>query len=125
MINPKHNRSFILRKLSMSDQEYCELVERGGYVWLDKYLFHAPDAIKAASYSRLFWAWWVNEWNIRDESFVKDIRFSHPNIEQKEYYFKVHAISKLLIRPNRWAISEINKIITHQVLQQVNEQNRR
>ncbi len=117
MIDTTHNTQFIQRKLNMSPLEYCELVERGGYAWLDKYFFHAPEVIQASSYSGLFWKWWVNEWNIRDEAFVKHVRFCNPEIEQLDYYYAVHSISKLIIHPNRFAITEVNKILKQIILQ--------
>jgi hypothetical protein len=119
MVNLTHNRQFILRKINMTHQEYCELVERGGYAWLDKYLFCDPKGMKAASHSSMFWKWWVNEWNIRDDRFVRHVRFCNPDIEQRDYYFSVHAIYKLEIRPNKWAIADIEEVAKKQIMDEL------
>ena len=115
-MDTQHNTQFIIRKLEFTHLEYCELVEKSGYAWLEKYFFHAPEVIQASSYSQLFWKWWVNEWNIRDEAFVKHVRFCNPEIEQLDYYFQVHSIQKLVIHPNRFAITEVNQILRQLIL---------
>jgi hypothetical protein len=115
-MNTTHNTQFIIRKLGFTHLEYCEMVEHSGYVWLDKYFFHSPEIIQASSYSQLFWKWWVNEWNIRDDQFIRHVRFCHPEVEQLSFYLDIHSIRKLEIRPNRFAITEVNKILKQQIL---------
>lgn len=115
-MNTTHNTQFIIRKLSFTHLEYCEMVERGGYAWLDRYFFHSPEVIQASSYSQLFWKWWVNEWNIRDDQFVRYVHFCHPDVEQLDYYLQTHSVGRLIIHPNRFAITEVNKILKQQIL---------
>lgn len=118
-MNTTHNTQFIIRKLNLTHLEYCEMVERSGYNWLNKYFFHAPEVIQASSYSQLFWKWWVNEWKIRDEQFVKHVRFCYPEVEQLLYYVDIHSIHKLVIHPNRFAITEVNKILREIILAEI------
>lgn len=112
MINTKHNRAYILRRLQISDLQYCEMVERGGYIWLERYFSHAPEVIHLSSYSEMWWKWWVNQWNIRDEYFVKKHRFAiwPLNIELAAYN-EVHDIEKIHIVPNKWVIKEVTNLI--------------
>lgn len=114
-MNTEQNREVILRKLRITDLQYCEMVERGGYEWLRRYFSHVPDMIDICKYSAMFWKWWVNEWNLRDNRFLALNRFKiwPVHIEESSYNF-THDIDGLGIRPNRFVIEEVNKIIKNQ-----------
>ncbi len=111
MINEKRNTEYIMRKLSITHLEYCLMVERGGYEWLKKHFVHEPEMIKYASYSKLFWKWWVNEWKIRDHSFVYETRFM--DVEQSmlhKIYNTSQNIQSLHVVPNKFVLIEIRII---------------
>jgi hypothetical protein len=111
-MNVKHNRTIIQRRLSISQLEYCQQVEKGAYVWLNRYFFHVPEVIKLSSYSEMWWKWWVNQWDIRDNYFVCTNRFTETNASiLKQSYHEIHNINKILVRPNRLVIKEVGKLI--------------
>jgi hypothetical protein len=120
-MRPKtHNQQVIIRKLNITHLQYCEMVEAGGYIWLQRYLSHVPEVISLSSYSQLWWKWWVNEWNIRDHQFVLDVRFRKlPDDVIRKYYDDVHKINTLIIRPNRWVIKEVDTLIKQHINNQL------
>lgn len=115
-----HDAQFIIRKLEYTEQDYCERVEAGGYEWLNRYFSHAPDVIRLYSYSKKFWQWWVNQWEIRDKDFVKACKNFHPwppHISHK-LYDGFHNIAEISIRPNRWVIKELEEMVQKEELKQ-------
>lgn len=60
----------VQRLLRWDDAKYAEFQERMGYRYLAEELEADHAAIKALTQNRLFWAWWINHWNRRDESFL-------------------------------------------------------
>lgn len=119
VINATHNRQYILRKLEISDLRYCQEVEDVGYMYLHRYFSYSPEAIESASKSELFWKWWINQWEIRDNEFVQQtcFRMPWPKETQRRIYDSFHDVKQISIVPNRFVIDEIRKLMNEKIIQ--------
>lgn len=127
MINEKRNTEYVMRKLSITHLEYCLMVERGGYDWIDRHFAHEPEMTQYVCYSKKFWQWWVNEWEIRDHSFVYETRFM--DVEQSmlhKIYNASHNIQSLHVVPNKFVLIEIRIVgkdyINKELIKQLEQQ---
>ncbi len=114
--------------LGYSADEYARLVEEAGYGWVTRFTLN-PDAHTVYGRSAMFWKWWVNEWNLRDEQFLSDtgLRFAdkpltgYPLACALDIYVAFHNINKLDIVPNRWVHEEVARMI-REMERELNEQ---
>ncbi len=115
----KHNRSVLLRKLEITDLQYCEFVEQGGYEWIQFYFSKSPEMQDIIKYSPMFWKWWVNEWNIRDEYHIHQNRFKEwSTVVERGWYRRTHRMDDVIAVPNRWVIKELTDLIKQYEKQQ-------
>lgn len=72
----KLNRNRIQRMLRLSDIEYCTLQMNVGERYLDVFCLGGMSK-KRLEYSRAFWQWWINQWNIVDDYLLKENETEH------------------------------------------------
>lgn len=66
----KASKERIMRLLEWSELQYCEFQYRMGLEYLQEYIPDDPDGIAWLERHRVFWAWWRNQWTLRDESYL-------------------------------------------------------
>jgi hypothetical protein len=59
----------VMQWLLWSDFDYSDCQFESGMLYLETYLGGDASTIHLLSNSKVFWAWWRNQWNRRDESF--------------------------------------------------------
>lgn len=60
----------VIQLLGWDELRYAEMQYRTGRQYLQSYIPNDPDGIDALERSRIFWAWWKNQWLIRDTAFL-------------------------------------------------------
>lgn len=109
----------IQKSLGITTDEYTQAVEEAGYQWIARYFGNDADTSHLISTCRMFWLWWVNEWEIRDAEYIRvtsidlldaplDGRYWQAAFKE---WLEVHAVKNLTLRPNRWVRVEISKTI--------------
>lgn len=56
--------------LKWTDQEYAEYQYNNGIEFLDHYIPDDPTAADQLIRSRIYWAWWRNQWMLRDAVYI-------------------------------------------------------
>lgn len=64
------NKQQVTRLLGWTEQQYCEYQQEKGIAYLHHVLEIDEAGIKMQIQNPLFWRWWVNHWNRRDEEFL-------------------------------------------------------
>lgn len=116
------NKKHIQRALGITNDDFVIAVEQAGYQWIDRYFHNDDDAVKLIASCKMFWKWWVNEWDIRDSEFIRitSIDLIDTPLEGKcwqiafEEWIDLHEVKKLHIVPNRWVIQELSRMMVEQ-----------
>lgn len=66
---PQH-KAAILRLLKMDELQYNFMQWNQAVDYLNTYLNHVREDVAMLEGARIFWAWWRNHWNMRDEKFL-------------------------------------------------------
>ena len=104
----------IQQALGITELDYHTMVMNYGYDWLAGYFGNDDKMISRVASSKMFWAWWKNQWNIRNDKFVYETNlmelsnFSRlERIMLKSLYLDAHSPFQLNIRPNVLVMAEI------------------
>lgn len=83
--------------LGWDDEQYLTFKMRCGRNFLQQYMPNYPELIDEVIESRLFWAWWLNQWLIRDEALLLQQGFQNMVPELRVLYYKwLHCPDNLL-----------------------------
>jgi hypothetical protein len=76
------NKEVILALLGWDELQYCEFQEQQGREYLRVVI--CPDGYGTVELgnSRIFWRWWINQWNRRDDDFLN----SGTYLTEREWY---------------------------------------
>ena len=114
------NRKLIPLALNISDKTYADLVYNRGLDWIIKFFsLNDEEILFTIAKSHLFWAWWKNQWAIRDEQFCHDISLVKQELPltgaalkmAKELYLDLHALENIDVIPNRFAKDDMVKLL--------------
>jgi len=64
------NKQRILEAIGWSEQEYANFIYETGIAYLEHYIPNDAHGMNMLIRSRVFWNWWKNHWQQRDEQFV-------------------------------------------------------
>ncbi|SFB80970.1 hypothetical protein SAMN05421780_101576 [Flexibacter flexilis DSM 6793] len=79
------NQAEVCRKLGWSEEQYNELQLETGLQFLQ--LYSLPEYAD----NKVFWAWFRNQWDMRDERFLLSIS-QIPTLEREDKYLATHSI---------------------------------
>lgn len=114
-------KATVLRLLKMDELEYNWMQLKQGLAYLRAYLNGDEYGIAMLESSRIFWCWWRDHWNKRDEKFLL-IHSRVPGLQKPEYlrqlYAQYHNGSMLSknIHPNSVVINESYIQMTHKIV---------
>lgn len=63
-------QEIVCMKLGMSQLEYCNFQLESGWQYLSDQCGSDSEAKSYLETLPMFWSWWRNEWNLRDEYFL-------------------------------------------------------
>lgn len=79
----------IMRLLEWNELQYCDFQYRMGLEFLQEYIPGAPEGIAYLERHPVFWAWWRNQWTLRDEIYLNsDISTVRLRLRQNIYIQK-------------------------------------
>lgn len=118
------NKQIICTALGMNELQYAEMVEEFGQLWMNRYFGHEEIMLNALNKSKTFWAWWVNQWENRNEDYVRLTNLAIIELPLDrvtkavaiELYRETHAANELKIVPNKFVVAEVNKLIKQEEL---------
>ncbi len=113
---PPH-KARVLALLRMSEMDYNWIQLEEGKRYLDAYLNHDEYSVSVMETSRIFWAWWRNHWNLRDEQFVRD--HSRTDVKQLLKLYRQYNSGSMLaqnITLNSVVLVESYHLMTHRIV---------
>jgi len=116
------NKQYITKALAINEYRYAQMVECSAYVWLTR-LTDDSAVIGEIVKCSIFWKWWINQWEIRDEQYVYECNIKLINEElsgrtlllARELYNEKHDPMSLKIIPNSLVVNEIKKIVKNEL----------
>ena len=64
------NKAQLIESCGITDEHYAEFMFETGIAWIKENLWNDERAISLISSSPVFWDWFSNEWNLRDDRFI-------------------------------------------------------
>lgn len=119
-----NNSNIILQATGLTELNYGNMVFDAAQEWMNLYFGDEPIIKKALNASKFFWAWWSNQWENRDTSFVEQIGLNEMcfPLEDRykiiviELYNERHTVNALKIHPNRFVFNDAFKVIKEEKL---------
>lgn len=115
------NKELIIKSLRITEDQYCALVEQFAFDWLFNRLTNLECVTRQLAKSKLFWDWWKNQWEIRDEKFIRDsnIALITETLEgntltmARDLYRMTHDPKTLTVKLNILIRKELVNVIDH------------
>jgi hypothetical protein len=63
----------VLQALSITEQQYAELIEQTGHAYLNAFIKGYPQVVEQITKSKTFWQWWKHYWEKREWEFIETI----------------------------------------------------
>ena len=83
--------------LQWSEEQYASFKVRSAGNFLQLYMSHYPALIDELLISRIFWAWWCNQWLLRDEALLMQPGFANCELQNRVTYYKwLHSPENLI-----------------------------
>ena len=100
--------------LCWSELEYGQFQLHAGEEFIIKYLLGQDKyGYGEMTSSKIFWRWWVNQWNFRDEGFAQ-YAASLPQYQRVVQYKSLHSPYNVRVRPHKIILERINdELITN------------
>jgi hypothetical protein len=89
----QRNKARIIDLLKWSQDEYSVFIWNCGLRYLGLYLVKDEAAIRDLESRKVFWNWWINLWNARDEAFVEEfdgLEDGYTDARLRAIYYRIH-----------------------------------
>lgn len=110
----KLNKAQIIESCGITEGKYTDFQFETGLEWIKENLWNDEAIIVIISSSPVFWDWFLNQWNHRDDDFIIDnlniILNNDPNCELLSKWYQVHEVKNLNQFPQgkKW-----DRLVTH------------
>ena len=94
------NQRQVMLLLGWSDLQYGIFQNEKGLQYLRRVVGADEVGIKMLMNGKLFWRWWVNHWNRRDEEFLGYGK-AYPEHMREAYYYDLHDTEGFEFYPHR------------------------
>lgn len=114
------NKQLIYAALGFNDSSYHQLVFDTGMSWIrDRFSLNDEEITYVVAKSQQFWAWWRNQWELRDAQFVFECSLDKQELpltgDTKEMglhlYHELHQAKNIRVYPNRFVISDVGRYL--------------
>ncbi len=102
----KANRERVLYLLRWNAEQYGRYQMEQGLAYLTDYLGYDETTVMVMERSKVFWSWWINQWNIRDAQIFLPACSRLPLTMLEKVYTDVHSIRFLRVHPSRSVLQE-------------------
>lgn len=117
------NKQYILKALNWCEQKYGQVVMDTAIAWINLHFKGEHIMVDVLTRSPLFWKWWKNQWEQRDNRFVEvtaidllDYPINNELFEViNEEYCNLHDIYGLIIKPNKMVTKDCMRIIREEI----------
>jgi len=106
--------------LNLKAEDYNQMVYDRGLDWIKANLsLNDEEIMYVVSKSPMFWAWWKNQWEIRDEKFAFELSLTRHALPldgaylkvARELYVDAHALTNIKVKPNAHTIMDIGCLL--------------
>lgn len=87
----------ILQLLKWTEDEYNDLVLETGIAYLKGMAPEYPQVVKQIASSRIFWNWWREHWQKRDEQFLEECETWHTSLDKYRLVYRNHNDAAMLL----------------------------
>ena len=100
------NRASVIKILNWSEERYWDYLFDQAEAYL-KYQLDAPNDFKAALKKiPLFWAFWINQWNLRDEQVFLPKYRQNVYTTPEQFYRQIHSHERVQHLPQKGVLEE-------------------
>jgi hypothetical protein len=116
-LKAERNRDLICAAIKLNSEMHSTLVFESGLEWIRNNMsLNDEEIVSVIAKCRLFWAWWRNQWDLRDERFVYETSLTKQElpltgmclIMAVDLYNEMHAKQNVKLIPNKFVIMEIS-----------------
>lgn len=130
-LKAEDNQRLVCAALKWNSDTYSKLVFETGLEWIKNNLSLNDDEIVGViAKCRLFWAWWRNQWDLRDEQFIYETSLRRQELPLEgcallfagDIYNDMNSLRTVKLVPNRFVTGEINtalKVYNQQELERL------
>lgn len=119
----KNTKELIIKALRLGPADHSTMLFYGADMWLDK--LSDSRVIARVAELPLFWKWWKNQWDIRDQEFIRLTNLNEINQPlsgdtlhmAQSLYNDIHDATGLKIIPNAWLNKQIAEIVASEIEQ--------
>lgn len=94
------NKQQVIRLLNWTDMQYCIYQQNKGYEYMRQVIGSDELGVRYLAKNALFWKWWINHWNRRDEEWL-GYAASAPARHRENLYRDLHSINGCEFYPHR------------------------
>lgn len=119
MVKTEH-KQLIYAALKLNDSSYHQLVFDTGMQWIrDRFSLNDEEITYVVAKSAEFWAWWRNQWGLRDAQFVYDCSLERQELPLSgdtlqmamNLYYELHQAQNIKVYPNRFVIADVGRYL--------------
>lgn len=109
------NKHEVCKLLGMTEEVYCQYQEQQGLEYLRLQMGTDLIGIDQMAKNELYWKWWINHWNHRDEEFLTYGK-GMPYKMRLKYYHSLNSVEGFEFRPHKKVIEESYRILNEDLL---------
>lgn len=112
--------------MDITELAYCNMVMEAGYCWLNSRFCYDRHIVLGIAERKVFWAWWKNQWYIRDQDFIRissidkinEVLNDKTRLVAIDLYNDIHNPHEIKVSPNVWVRKEINEVLVCEILKE-------
>jgi hypothetical protein len=66
------NKALLLVECNISADAYNVHVYNQAIAWIRANIWNCDDMVDALTEQPMFWAWWINQWNMREDAYIHE-----------------------------------------------------
>lgn len=115
-------RSRVLSLLHWDEFKYGQFQYDQGLQYLKDNLLGGDDTwVDELSRSKIFWKWWINQWNMRDQQFITN--GVSDNLHNRVVYYKyLNSVDTLHCKPHKSVLEETYAVMMQQFIDETMKQ---
>lgn len=104
------NKQEVCRLLGMTEEVYCQYQEQQGLEYMASIMGSDDWSIDYLAKNSLFWKWWINHWNARDEEFLTYAKGA-PYRMRVNFYHSLNSIEGFEFYPHKSILAESYRLM--------------
>lgn len=103
------NKHEVCKLLGITEQAYCQYQEQNGQEYMQQVMGSDDWGIDQMAKNFLFWRWWINHWNKRDEEFLIYAKDAPHDLRLK-FYHSLNSVEGFEFFPHKSIMQESHRL---------------